>query len=85
MEVWYFLKYGRKYGVSLKKKKKLKIKLPYDPAITLLGLYLRKIIIPEDICRYLYGSPAVKTARFHLVPSLVEERRSHKLCGAAKT
>ena len=25
--------------------KKLKIKLPYDPAITLLGIYLEKTII----------------------------------------
>ena len=66
-------------------KKKLKIELPYDPAITLLGIYLRKIITPRDICRYFPGSPVVKTARFHLVPSLVEEQRSHKLRGAAKT
>ena len=57
----------------------------YDPAITLLYIYLRKIILPKDTCRFFHGSPVVKTARFHLVPSLVEEGRSHKLCGAAKT
>ena len=32
----------------LKFLEKLKIKLPYDPAISLLGMYLEKIIIPKD-------------------------------------
>ena len=31
-----------------KKKKKLKIELPYEPAILLLGIYLEKTIIPKD-------------------------------------
>ena len=30
--------------------KKLKIELPYDPAIPLLGIYLEKTIIQKDIC-----------------------------------
>jgi len=30
--------------------KKLKIKRPYAPAISLLGMYLEKIIIPKDTC-----------------------------------
>ena len=30
--------------------KKLKIELPYDPAIPLLGIYLEKIIIQKDTC-----------------------------------
>ena len=30
--------------------KKLKIELPYDPAIQLLGIYLKKIIIQKDTC-----------------------------------
>ena len=30
--------------------KKLKIKLPYDPAIPVLGIYLEKTIIPKDTC-----------------------------------
>ena len=30
--------------------KKLKIKLPYDPAIPLLGIYPEKTIIPKDTC-----------------------------------
>ena len=34
--------YGEQYGVS---SKKLKIELPYDPAIPLLGIYPDKTII----------------------------------------
>ena len=30
--------------------KKLKIELPYDPAIPLLGMYLDKTIIQKDTC-----------------------------------
>ena len=30
--------------------KKLKIDLPYDPAIPLLGIYLEKSIIQKDTC-----------------------------------
>ena len=30
--------------------KKLKIELPYDPAIPLLGIYPEKIIIQKDTC-----------------------------------
>ena len=30
--------------------RKLKIELPYDPAILLLGIYLDKTIIPKDTC-----------------------------------
>ena len=30
--------------------KKLKIELPYDPAISLLGIYLDKTIIQKDVC-----------------------------------
>ena len=38
---WYS-QYGEHYGVSIKKKKKAKIELPYDPAIPLLGIYPEK-------------------------------------------
>ena len=30
--------------------KKLKIELPYDPAVPLLGIYLEKTIIQKDAC-----------------------------------
>ena len=39
--------YGKQYGGFLKK---IKIELPYDPAITLLGIYPEKTIIQKDIC-----------------------------------
>ena len=32
------------------KQSKLKVELPYDPVIPLLGIYLERIIIQEDIC-----------------------------------
>ena len=41
--------YGKQYGGSLKK---LKIELPYHPAILLLGIYLEKMktLIQKDTC-----------------------------------
>ena len=35
-------RYGKQYGVSLKN---LKIELPYDPAVPLLGIYPEKTLI----------------------------------------
>ena len=35
---------------SIEVPKKLKIELPSDPAITLLGVYPKKTIIQKDIC-----------------------------------
>ena len=34
--------------------KKLKIELPYDPAITLLGIYPEKIIIQKESCTTMF-------------------------------
>jgi len=34
--------------------KKLKIKLPYDPAILLLGIFLEKTIIHKGTCTPMY-------------------------------
>ena len=34
---------------TVRKLRKLKIELPYDPAISILGIYLDKIKIPKDI------------------------------------
>ena len=39
--------HGKQYGGS---SEKLKIQLPNDPAISLLGIYLEKIIIQKDTC-----------------------------------
>ena len=38
------------YRDSLKKKKKLGLKLLYDTAILLLGVYPKKIMIQKDTC-----------------------------------
>uniref|UniRef100_A0A8C9CJ30 Uncharacterized protein n=1 Tax=Phocoena sinus TaxID=42100 RepID=A0A8C9CJ30_PHOSS len=39
--------YGEQYGGSFKK---LKLELPYDPAIPLLGIYLEKTLIQKYTC-----------------------------------
>ena len=41
---WYY-QYGKEYGGSLKK---LKIEVPYDSAIPLLGIYLEEIMVQKD-------------------------------------
>ena len=46
--------------------KKLKIELPYDPAIPLLGIYLDKTIIQKDTCTPMFTAAlftAVKTRK----------------------
>ena len=56
--------------------KKLKIELPYDPAIPLLGIYPEKTLIQNDICR---ASLVAQWLRIRLpmqgtrVPALVRE------------
>ena len=40
--------------------KKLKIELPYDPAIPLLGTYPEKTIIQKESCRDFPGGTVVK-------------------------
>ena len=43
--------------------KKLKIELPYDPAISLLGIYLDKTIIQKDICTTIFIAVLFTIAR----------------------
>ena len=43
--------------------KKLKIELPYDPAILLLVIYPEKTIIPKDICTPMFIAALFTTAR----------------------
>ena len=52
--------YGEQYGSSLKK---LKIELPYDPAIPILGIYLEKTIIQKDTCTPLFTAALLTIAR----------------------
>ena len=59
----------------LKKKKKLKIELTYDPAIPLLGIYLVKTIIRKDICTSKFIVTLFTVARTQKQPKcpLIEE------------
>ena len=43
--------------------KKLKIKLPYDPAIPLLRIYLEKTIIQKDACTMMFTAALFTIAR----------------------
>ena len=43
--------------------KKLKIELPYDPAIPLLGIYPEKTIIQKDICTPMFTAALFTIAR----------------------
>ena len=43
--------------------KKLKIELPYDPAIPLLGIYPEKTIIPKDTCTPMFTAALFTIAR----------------------
>ena len=43
--------------------KKLKIELPYDPAIPLLGIYPEKTIIQTDICTPMFTAALFTIAR----------------------
>ena len=43
--------------------KKLKIELPYDPAIPLLGIHLEKTIIRKDTCTPVFTAALFTIAR----------------------
>ena len=43
--------------------KKLKIELPYDPAIPLLGIYPEKTIIPNESCTTMFIAALFPIAR----------------------
>ena len=55
--------------------KKLKIELPYDPAIPLLGIYPEKTIIQKDTCTPMFIATLVTIARTWKQPKclLMEE------------
>ena len=46
--------------------KKLKIELPYDPAISLLGIYLEKTIIQKDACTLMFIAALFTIARSYM-------------------
>ena len=43
--------------------RKLKIELPYDPAIPLLGIYTEKTVIQEESCTTVFLAALFTTAR----------------------
>ena len=43
--------------------KKLKIELPYDPAILLLGIYLEKTLIQKDKCTPVFTAALFTVAK----------------------
>ena len=43
--------------------KKLKIELPYDPAIPLLGIYSEKTVIQKDTCTPIFTAALLTIAR----------------------
>ena len=60
--------YGEQYGGS---SKKLKIELPYDPAIPLLGIYLDKTINQKDTCTLVFIA-----ALFTIAKTWKQDRKS---------
>ena len=44
---------------------KLGIKLPYDPAIPLLGIYPEKTIVPKDTCTPVFMAGHGSNLNFH--------------------
>ena len=69
---WYSY-YGKQYRGSLKK---LKIELPYDPAIPLLGIYLEKNMVWMDACTPVFMEAWFTMAKTRKQPKcpLTEER-----------
>ena len=49
--------------IPQKKKKQLKIELPYDPAIPLLAIYPEKTIIQKDKCTTVFIAALFKIAK----------------------
>ena len=51
------------WGTARRFLKKLKIELPYDPAIPLLGIYPEKTIIQKESCTTMFTAALLTTAR----------------------
>ena len=54
--------------------RKLKIELPYDPAIPLLGIYPEKIIIQKDTCIQMFIAALFTIARTWKQPNVYQQR-----------
>ena len=63
--------------------KKLKIELPYDPAIPFLGIYPDKTIIQKDTCTPMFIAALFTTAKTWKQPNcpLTDEQIKKRRCG----
>ena len=62
--------------------KKLKIQLPYDPAIPLLGIYPEKTIIRKDTCTPVFIAALFTTAKTWKQPKCpLTDNWLKKMCG----
>ena len=59
--------------------KKLKIELPYDPAIPLLGIYPEKTIIQKDACTPMFSAALFTIARSWKQPKCPSTDKSIKM------
>ena len=59
--------------------KKLKIELPYDPAIPLLGIYSEKTIIKKDTCTPMFIAALFTVARSWKQPKCPSTDESIKM------
>ena len=57
--------------------KKLKIELPYDPAIPLLGIYPEKTIIQKHMCTPMFTAALFTIARTWKQPKFPSTEESH--------
>ena len=61
--------------------KKLKIELPYDPAIPLLGIYPEKTIIQKDTCTPVFTAALFTIARTWKEPKCLKLDEWKRRCG----
>ena len=75
---WYS-HYGKQYGVSWKK---LKIKLPYDPAIPLLGMHPKemKSVSQRDFCNPMFILEILTIANIWKQSVSVELKNVREVC-----
>ena len=61
--------------------RKLNIELPYDPAITCLGIYLDKTVIQKDLCTPMFNAALFTTAKTWKQPKcpMTDEQIKKKL------
>ena len=63
--------------------RKLKVELPYDPAIPLLDIYLDKTLIQRDTCTLMFRAALItiaKTQKQPKCPSTNEWRSTYRRC-----